>query len=217
MSQPPLTPDPGGAPSPQEPAVAGWPPPGGWATPAAQPVPDWASTTSWQPSVPAAAPVPAAPSGRGRWAVAGAALGGLAVGAVAATFLVGAVFIGSAEDIGRAMAEELTPGLTEGIRQGMADGAQDQMDAAMGMLDQSMGWYAGTPTGPVDQFPPVEPGDLGPDGALDAYAQTCFDGELQSCDDLMYESPPLSDYEEYASTCGGRVKPYAVMACTELE
>ncbi|MGY2082636.1 hypothetical protein [Blastococcus sp. SYSU DS0539] len=115
------------------------------------------------------------------------------------------------------MAEELTPGLTEGVRQGMVEGAQDQMDSALGMLDGSAGWYGGPPSGSVEEFPPVEPGDLGPDEALDTYAQGCFDGDLQSCDDLMYASPPLSDYETYASTCGGRVKSYAVMACTELE
>ena len=40
---------------------------------------------------------------------------------------------------------------------------------------------------------------------------------LQACDDLMYASPPLSDYEEYASTCGGRVEEFSVPVCTELE
>lgn len=217
MSQPPPAPDAARTPTPPEPAAPGWPAPeAGWAVPA-QPVPDWAATTSWQPAGPATAPIAAAaPSGQGRWAVAGAALGGLAVGAVAATFLVSAVFISSAEDIGRALAEELTPGLSEGIRQGMVEGTQDQMDSAMGLLEEGAGWYGGAPAGSVEQFPPVAPGDLGPDEALDAYAQGCFDGELQSCDDLMYESPPLSEYEQYASTCGGRVKAYAVMVCTEL-
>ncbi|MGY2064407.1 hypothetical protein [Blastococcus sp. SYSU DS0619] len=218
MSQPPLTPGSGGTPSPPEQAVPGWPAPdAGWAAPGAQPVPDWAATTSWQPAGPAPAPAPTAPAGRSRRVVAGAALGGLAVGAVAAAFLVSAVFVGSAEDIGRAMAEELTPGLAEGIREGLAEGTQDQMDSAMGMLEEGMGWYGGMPAGTVEQFPPVAPGDLGPDQTLDAYAQGCFDGDLQSCDDLMYESPPLSGYEEYASTCGGRVKAYTVMVCTELE
>jgi hypothetical protein len=73
------------------------------------------------------------------------------------------------------------------------------------------------PGGPVEQFPAVEPGDLGPDPVLEAYAGSCFAGELQACDDLFYEAPPLSDYEEYGSTCGGRVKAYVAMSCTELE
>ena len=71
--------------------------------------------------------------------------------------------------------------------------------------------------GPVEEFPAVSPGDLGPDPVLDEYADACFAGEFQACDDLMYESPPLSEYEEYGLTCGGRVKPYDVMACTDLD
>ena len=71
--------------------------------------------------------------------------------------------------------------------------------------------------GPVEEFAAVPPGDLGPDPVLDEYADACFDGDLQACDDLMYESPPLSEYEDYGVTCGGRVKPYDMAACTELE
>ena len=63
----------------------------------------------------------------------------------------------------------------------------------------------------------MAPGELGPDPVLDEYAQECFAGELQACDDLYYESPPLSAYEEYGSTCGGRVKIYTVPYCTELD
>jgi hypothetical protein len=69
----------------------------------------------------------------------------------------------------------------------------------------------------VEEFPAVPPGDLGPDSVLDEYADACFAGDFQACDDLMYESPPLSEYEEYGATCGGRVKPYSVVTCTELE
>lgn len=71
--------------------------------------------------------------------------------------------------------------------------------------------------GPVEEFPAVPPADLGPDPVLDEYADACFAGDFQACDDLMYESPPLSEYEEYGATCAGRVKPYDVMACTDLE
>jgi hypothetical protein len=38
-----------------------------------------------------------------------------------------------------------------------------------------------------------------------------------ACDRLYAESAPFSEYERYASTCGGRVKPFAVAYCTELE
>ena len=82
-------------------------------------------------------------------------------------------------------------------------------DMGVGMAEESLG--------PVEQFPAVAPGELGPDPVLDEYADACFAGDHQACDDLLYESPPLSEYEEYGSTCGGRVKPFEVASCTELE
>ncbi|NEK87563.1 hypothetical protein GCU60_17635 [Blastococcus saxobsidens] len=222
MSQPPQNPD-GTTSAPGRPAP-GWPgPDSSWPAPGGQVTPDWAATTpAWGSPAPAPAAAPAAPasaSGRTRWVLAGTALAGVAAGAVAATLLVSAVFIGSAEDIGRTMAEEMTPAIAEGVRDGMVEGNQESMDALMGGMlgEEGMGWYAGGPSEDVEQFPPVAPEDLGPDGELDAYAQSCFEGDLQACDDLMYESPPLSAYEEYASTCGGRVKEFTVPACTELE
>ncbi len=84
------------------------------------------------------------------------------------------------------------------------------------------GWVADVgmeeePLPPAEEFPAVPPGDLGPDPVLDGYADACFAGEFQACDDLLYESPPLSEYEEYGSTCGGRVRSYELATCTELE
>ncbi len=77
-----------------------------------------------------------------------------------------------------------------------------------------------TRTTPIDRFEPVPPPVPGLDPALDAtlgqYAQRCFAEDLQACDDLFYESPPMSEYERYGATCGGRVKPFAVAACTDL-
>lgn len=72
-------------------------------------------------------------------------------------------------------------------------------------------------SGPVEEYPATAPGVLGPDPVLDAYATSCFDGEMQACDDLYYESPPMSDYEQYAVTGGGRVEQFAVVACTDLD
>ena len=194
----PETPD-GSAPASGQ-VAPGWPAPdASRPVPGAQSAPGWAAT--------------------GRWAVAGAALAGLAAGAVGATVLVSAVFIGSAEDIGRAMAQELAPGIAEGVRDGMVEGNQESMDALTGGMlgEDGAGWYAGASAEDIEQYPPVEPGGLGPDAELDAYAQSCFEGNLQACDDLMHDSPPLSAYEEYASTCGGRVKGFSVPVCAELE
>ena len=238
MSQPPQSPEP--TPAPDGQTAPGWPAPGApWPAPAAQP--DWTATTPpWQPGsagvpqspVGTGSPVPGSPATgspatglpglgspeRGRWVLAGAALAGLAAGAVGATFLVTAVFAGTAEDIGRAMAAEIGPGISEGVRDGMVEAAEEQMDSYALMEEESMGgWYGGGPGGEVEQFPPVEPEDLGPDDVLDEYAQSCFEGDYQSCDDLMYESPPMSQYEKYGATCAGRVKEFTVPYCSELE
>jgi hypothetical protein len=71
--------------------------------------------------------------------------------------------------------------------------------------------------GPCRRPPRSRPDVPGPDPVLDAYAQNCFGGDLQACDDLYYESAPMSGYENDGSTCGGRVKQMTVYACTELD
>ncbi|HEX9993419.1 MAG TPA: hypothetical protein VGB14_10865 [Acidimicrobiales bacterium] len=64
-------------------------------------------------------------------------------------------------------------------------------------------------------LPPGEPpGDLGDDPALDALADQCFEGDMQACDDLYFQSPIDSAYEEYGDTCGGRNEPMGL--CTTL-
>jgi hypothetical protein len=68
----------------------------------------------------------------------------------------------------------------------------------------------------VPTSPPSAPTGLGDDAGLDGYAQRCHDGLLSACDDLYELSPPMSDYEQYAMTCGGRVKPFDVEYCTDL-
>jgi hypothetical protein len=49
-----------------------------------------------------------------------------------------------------------------------------------------------------------EPEGLGEDPDLDEYAEECFDGDMESCDDLYRESPRSSAYELYGGTCAGR-------------
>jgi hypothetical protein len=102
----------------------------------------------------------------------------------------------------------------------MSQPSKPAQDAGTGWVVEAPSWapaWAPPPPPFVPGMPVAEPGDLGPDPVLDAYAQGCFTGDLQSCDDLYNTSPPLSDYEEYAATCAGRVKPYIVMSCTQLE
>jgi hypothetical protein len=139
------------------------------------------------------------------------AVAALLAGAAGAGLLATALFVSGAENIGREMAEEMGPRIGAAMGEEVTASMEDAMDAFMGE-----GMYS-EPVGPVEQFPATEPGDLGPDPVLDDYADSCFDGDLQACDNLYYEAPPMSDYEEYAGTCGGRVKLYAVMSCIDLE
>jgi len=126
--------------------------------------------------------------------------GGALVGAVVAGLVAAVLFTAAAQDIGTGMGEEFSSSL----------------DGTFGFPSEGV-WSSQYGSGPVEEFPATPPGTLGPDPVLDAYATSCFSGEMQACDDLLYESPPMSDYEEYAVTCGGRVKQFAVMACTDLD
>ncbi len=49
-----------------------------------------------------------------------------------------------------------------------------------------------------------EPEGLGDDPDLDEYAEECYDGDMEACDDLYKESPRNSAYELYGGTCAGR-------------
>ena len=165
----------------------------------------WTPWGTWDPAagrVPPPAPEPAIPAPPVRSGLAGAALvaAGLVVGLLLAAVVVGVLLRGAADDAGRAAGEAMGEAMTGDIAESFA-------------VDP----FVGGTLGPVEQSAPVPPGALGPDPVLDAYAQQCFDGDLQSCDDLYVESPPLSDHEDYGTTCGGRVKAWTVPFCTELD
>jgi hypothetical protein len=128
--------------------------------------------------------------------------GGVVLGLLLAVVVGALVLRGAAEDVGRAAGEAMGESMGEAVYGGGVSSGY---------------WSSGGGLGPVEQSAPVPPGELGPDPVLDAYSQGCFDGDLQSCDDLFTESPPLSRYEEYATTCGGRVKAWTVPYCTDLD
>ena len=44
----------------------------------------------------------------------------------------------------------------------------------------------------------------GDDPELDALYDACAAGDGDACDDLYYQSPFGSEYEEFGNTCGGR-------------
>jgi hypothetical protein len=220
MSQPPIPPPGGPAPFPQpdgsgEPAVAPYPGTQ-WTAP---PVPSWSQP--WEPPMAPAVPGPplagtplqAAPSSSSRLVLVLVAVVAALVGAVAAGFLVTAVFLGGAKDIG----QEIGAAVEDSVSSGISEGMSQAMEDAMSLAEQGIPSEQFAPTGPVEQFPATEPGDLGPDPVLDAYADSCFGGDLQACDDLYNEAPPLSEYEAYGWSCGGRVKAYTTSTCTELD
>lgn len=210
MSQPhPPASDPAGpwgtAPAPA--SSQGWPQPTGG---------EWeVRTPTWQPGPPMAQPPPTPPARPGRstlFLIGLAALLGTLAGAVGAAFLVANVVVDGA-DIGAEIAEEMESAMRDGIADGMADGMRE----SIGDLEELYGGMYDQPAEDVEQFPPAPFEGTGSDPEFDGYAQECFEGDLGTCDELLWDSPPMSDYEDYASTCGGRVKPFAVYSCTELE
>ncbi|MGR7025438.1 hypothetical protein [Geodermatophilus sp. URMC 62] len=199
-------PSPAGGPAPVPPTwdAPTWSAPP-WAPPSAGAAPTggWTPWGTWDPTAGAPRPAPAVPpptvpAGRPLRTVLAATGIGVA-GLVLAAVLGALVLTTAADDVGRAIGEGVSASVPE-----------------------DLGWYTdpyatGGALGPVEQSDPVPPGDLGSDPVLDGYAQSCFDGDLQACDDLFAESAPLSAYEEYATTCGGRVKAYDVPFCADLD
>ncbi|MGY1732370.1 hypothetical protein ACI798_12705 [Geodermatophilus sp. SYSU D01045] len=180
---------------PHPPDAPGTVPVGGWT-----PWGTWDPTAGRAPVVPPPAPV-AGPAPASRVLPAALLAGGLALGLVLAAVLGALVLRGAADDAGRAAGAAMGEAVGEVLYGGVPPGSS----------------WTGSVLGEVEQSEPVPPGVLGSDPVLDAHAQGCFDGDLQACDDLFAESPPLSEYEEYALTCGGRVKAWSVPLCTDLD
>ncbi len=191
-------------PSDAVPLGAGAPTPA-WTPPA----PEWvAQTPAWPtPTTPAPGTAPAVPPGRTGSPVAAAAVGaavlsvGVLLAALVSALLLSSVLAGRADEVGRGIGSALGESMTE--QTGALLGA--------GSLGGGYGY------GPVEQTDPVPPGTLGADVTLDGYAQECFAGDHDACDQLYLQSAPFSEYERYGSTCGGRVKPPTVASCTELD
>ncbi len=52
-----------------------------------------------------------------------------------------------------------------------------------------------------------EEGSYGSDPELDELYDQCEDGDFQACDDLFFDSPSDSEYEDFGDTCGERNEP----------
>ncbi len=67
----------------------------------------------------------------------------------------------------------------------------------------------------LGEIPPPgqEPVGLGNDPELDRLAQECYDGDMESCDDLYGQSEFGSEYEAYGDTCAGRQETDTNLLC----
>ncbi len=62
----------------------------------------------------------------------------------------------------------------------------------------------------------MPPTGLGDDPVMNAYAQDCYDGDMEACDNLFLESEVDSPYEVYGGTCAGRqpIENASTVFCT---
>jgi len=60
----------------------------------------------------------------------------------------------------------------------------------------------------------VQPDGLGDDPTFNQMAQSCYDGDMQACDDLFLQSDVDSAYEAYGDTCAGRQPEGTDVFCT---
>lgn len=98
------------------------------------------------------------------------------------------------------------------------DGAPPDVD--LGPLDGLAGGTASLDGGGDDQLAaPATPGGaagFGDDPVLDELYLDCEAGDLAACDELYFQSPLGSAYEEFGATCGGREASAAAGSCEAL-
>ncbi len=178
------------------------------------PPPSWAP--AWTPVAPPAPAAPAGPVGAparpaGRLLLAAGV--GLLAGLLGSGLVVAGLFAVAADDLGGSLGDRIGSAVEKAIVEGTRQATEDSLEDFGAYPEGDYSAHLED----IEQFPPVPPEGLGSIPLLDSYAQDCFGGALQACDDLLYESPPLSAYEEYATTCGGRVKAYSVGYCPDLD
>jgi hypothetical protein len=94
--------------------------------------------------------------------------------------------------------------------------AYEQYGMTCGGRVKAFDVYTCTDLGGAESTSPPSTAPVGDDPGLDGYAQRCHDGLLSACDDLYALAPPMSEYERYGMTCGGRVPAMDVTSCEDL-
>ena len=112
--------------------------------------------------------------------------------------MMGALFGGAFSELGEAFGE--------GFEEGLGDtGGFEDFDAEMEELSAELEEQFGDLGESFGDF--ESSGDAqsyGDDPELDALYDACADGDGRACDDLYYQSPFGSEYEEFGNACGGR-------------
>ncbi len=90
--------------------------------------------------------------------------------------------------------EDLLAALFGGLAGGAAGGDTGGLGEIGSQLEDAFGGLGGDDSAQ----------SYGDDPELDALHDRCADGDGQACDDLFYQSPLGSEYEEFGNTCGGR-------------
>ena len=109
---------------------------------------------------------------------------------------------GMPEEQAECFAGELSGVFTESRIRELDGGAEPTAEESMAMLaavgECGLGGFEGGDIG-------MEEGDsYGDNPTLDALWDACEDGDGDACDDLYFQSPVGSEYEEFGDTCGGR-------------
>ncbi len=96
---------------------------------------------------------------------------------------------------------ELGEAFEEGFGEtGGLEDFESQMEDLAGDLEQELGDL----TDDLGLDSEDGPQGYGDDAELDALYDACAAGDGQACDDLYYQSPFGSEYEDFGNTCGGR-------------
>jgi hypothetical protein len=107
--------------------------------------------------------------------------------------MMASLFGGAFGELGEAFGEGF--GDTEGLEdfESQMEDLADQLEGDLGGLTDDLG--LDLEDGPQG---------YGDDAELDALYDSCAGGDGQACDDLYYQSPFGSEYEDFGNTCGGR-------------